>query len=100
MAIVSYRAVASDGSLHGELFETDDAERFKGAFCPFPDGSSGTSKEDLYLTDDGVWIKNSVVFDGRSATPKTSLFHSVSKPEARDWLKRHDQAEAASRLLP
>jgi hypothetical protein len=101
MAIVAYLAVASDGSLHSEVFETDAADRFKGSFCPLPDGSSRTAKEDLYRTDDGTWIKNTVVLNSRNGSEvgDTSTYTSISRADARDWLKQHDYVEALSRLL-
>jgi hypothetical protein len=101
MAIVTYLAVASDGSLHSEVFETDDAERFTGPFCPLADGSSSTSKEDLYRTKDGAWIKNTVTLKSRkgSEAGDTSTYISISRLDARTWLRRHDYTEAVSRLL-
>ncbi|MFE0472384.1 hypothetical protein ACFW2V_12290 [Streptomyces sp. NPDC058947] len=101
MAIVAYLAVASDGSLHGEVFETDNAERFKGSFCPLADGSSGTVKEDLYRAEGGTWIKNTVILNSRrgSEVGDTSTYTSISQADARDWLKQHDYTETLSRLL-
>lgn len=100
MAIVSYLAVASDGSLHGEVFETDKAERFSGAFCP--DGGSSTRKEDLYLIKDRHWIKNTVTLNDRTGVDPgdTSSYIAISPSEAREWLKRHDFTEAVTRLFP
>lgn len=101
MAIVTYLAVASDGSLHSEVFETDEAERFKGLFCPLGDGSSGTSKQDLYRTEDGMWIACTVTLNSRkeSEMGDTSTYISISRTDAHDWLKRHNYAEVASRLF-
>lgn len=100
MAIVAYRAVASDGSLHGCVFETDDARRFKGVFCPLADGSSGTKKEDLYRTETGTWIKNVVVLNSRkgSEAGDDSSYISISTSDARDWLKENGFTQEAAQV--
>jgi hypothetical protein len=97
MAIIAYRAVTSDGSLHAEVFESEKAKRFSGPFCPVGRHTSTTVKEDLYLTDKGVWVKNTVTLNSRrgSETGDVSVYTSISRSEARDWLKAHDYMGAA-----
>lgn len=101
MPIIAYTAIASDGSLHGEVFETDKAERFEGAFCPLADGSAGTSKEDLYLVDGRHWIKNTVTLHGRKGdvAEDSSTYIAISLTEAREWMERHNYPEAVRRYF-
>lgn len=100
MAIVAYRAVASDGSLHGCVFETDKAERFQGSFCPLADGSAGTAKEELYRTETGTWIKNVVILNSRrrSEAGDDSTYISISTSDAREWLKSNGFTQKAAQI--
>lgn len=100
MAIVAYRAVASDGSLHGCVFETDDAQRFEGSFSPWGDGSPGAAKEDLYRTGTGTWIKNVVILNSRrgSEAGDDSIYTSISASDARDWLKKNGFTQEAAQV--
>lgn len=91
--------IAYGGVLDG-LFDSDEAERYTGSFCPDGDRSSGTSKEDMYLTKTGDWIKNSVAIRTVDGRPEyTSTYTLATFEEAQEWLKDHDYPEAATRYF-
>lgn len=94
MSIIAYGGVLSG------LFDSDEAERFTGSFCPDGDRDSGTSKEDLYLTNKGEWIRNHVVIKSVNGLNEyTSTYTLATNEEAQDWLKEHDYPEAATRYF-
>lgn len=97
MAIVAYSGNHADGSPFGRLFDTEEAELFAGDFCPLPDGSSGTAKEDLYLARNGDWVKNRVTLP--SVGNDSSDYVRISPDEARSWLKNNNHPEAVKQYF-
>lgn len=90
MSIIMY----TDGQ-RTKLFSTDQAGHFSGSFCPIGTTGGATSKEDLYLTNKGDWIKNVVTL----ADKHTSTYAMISGDEAHAWLKKHGYTEAATRYF-
>lgn len=91
LAYIAYNATAPDGTPEGRLFDPQEAELFPGN-----DPDDGELVwEHLYLTEKGVWIKNTIRF----GSPDTSSFDAVPPEVAHAWLKDNNHQEAAERYF-
>lgn len=94
MARITYTGTHPDGSTFGGWFESDTAEKFEGNERQEA-GCSYALPEELYLTEDGLWILNRFVV----ANPDRSTYIWMPDQEAHAWLKDNNYPEVAKKYF-